>query len=75
MEIQGICCYGLINELIPHGVAANQEDAAELSINAGVDMDMQGSAFLNCLSDLVKAGRVNEETINNAVRRVLRSQI
>ena len=66
--------YGSINELIPHGVAANQEDAAELSINAGVDMDMQGSAFLNCLSDLVKAGRVNEETINNAVRRVLEAK-
>jgi beta-glucosidase len=66
--------YGSINELIPHGVAENQEDAAELSINAGVDMDMQGSAFLNCLADLVKSDRVSEETINNAVRRVLEAK-
>jgi len=66
--------YGSINELIPHGVAANQEDATELSINAGVDMDMQGSAFLNCLSGLVKSGRVSEGTINNAVRRVLEAK-
>ena len=66
--------YGSINELIPHGVAENQEKAAELSINAGVDMDMQGSAFLNHLPALVKAQRVSEETINTAVRRILEAK-
>lgn len=66
--------YGSINELIPHGVAGDQEQAAELSINAGVDMDMQGSAFLNNLTALVKAGKVGEKTLNNAVRRVLEAK-
>ncbi|MFZ0281431.1 MAG: glycoside hydrolase family 3 N-terminal domain-containing protein [Bacteroidales bacterium] len=66
--------YGSINELIPHGIAANQEDAAELSINAGVDMDMQGSAFLNCLPALVESKRVSEETINIAARRILEAK-
>jgi beta-glucosidase len=63
--------YGSINELIPHGVASDTAHAAELSIKAGVDMDMQGSAFLNETSALVKSNRVTEEAINNAVRRIL----
>lgn len=66
--------YGSINELIPHGVAANQEEAAGLSINAGVDMDMQGSAFLNHLPALLKSKKVSEETINRAVRRILEAK-
>jgi beta-glucosidase len=63
--------YGSINELIAHGVASDQAHAAELSINAGVDMDMQGSAFLDQIAGLVKSNKVSEETLNNAVRRVL----
>ena len=63
--------YGSINELIPHGVAADTAQAAELSINAGVDMDMQGSAFLDHIAELVKSNKVTEETVNNAVRRIL----
>jgi beta-glucosidase len=63
--------YGSINELIQHGVASDQAEASEMSINAGVDMDMQGSAFLNHLVDLVKSNKVSEETLNNAVRRIL----
>ena len=63
--------YSSINELIPHGVAADLAEAAKLSANAGVDMDMQGSAFLNCLSDLVKSGDVSEKTIDEAVKRIL----
>jgi beta-glucosidase len=66
--------YGSINELIPHGVAQDQEVAAELSIKAGVDMDMQGSAFLNNLADLVRSDRVSEETVNTAVKRVLEAK-
>jgi beta-glucosidase len=63
--------YGSINELIPHGVASDPDQAVELSINAGVDMDMQGSAFLNQIAALVKSNKVSEETIDNAVRRIL----
>lgn len=63
--------YGSINELVQHGVASNQAHAAELSINAGVDMDMQGSAFLNEIAALVKSNKVSVETIDNSVRRIL----
>jgi beta-glucosidase len=63
--------YSSLNELIPHGVAADLSQASELAMNAGVDMDMQGSAFLTQLTDLVKSGKVSEETLDNAVRRIL----
>lgn len=66
--------YGSISELIPHGVASDPAHAAELSINAGVDMDMQGSAFLNEIAALVKSNKVSEVTIDNAVRRILISK-
>ncbi len=63
--------YSSLNELIPHGVAADLSHASELAINAGVDMDMQGSAFLTELTGLVKSGKVSEETLDNAVHRIL----
>ncbi len=63
--------YTSINELIQHGVAADLSDAALLSINAGVDMDMQGGVFMNYLSELVRSGKVSEMTVNNAVKLIL----
>ena len=66
--------YTSINELIMHGVAADSSQAGELAINAGVDMDMQGSVYLNYLDALVKSGRVSEATINMAVKRVIEAK-
>jgi beta-glucosidase len=63
--------YNSINELIMHGVAADSVQAGELAINAGLDMDMQGSIYLNKLAGLIKAGKVKEETINKSVRLIL----
>ncbi|MBG0858220.1 MAG: glycoside hydrolase family 3 C-terminal domain-containing protein, partial [Bacteroidales bacterium] len=63
--------YTSINEVIQHGVAADMAEAARLSINAGVDMDMQGSAFLGELPGLVSENKVTEKNINDAVRRIL----
>ena len=67
--------YTSINEMVPHGVAANDKEAAELAANAGVDMDMQGAVFMNHLASLVKEGRVEEAKIDDAVRRILRQKI
>ena len=60
-----------IGELIPHGVAADLKDAATLGIKAGVDMDMESDAYHSHLMAAVKEGRVSEEELNEAVRRVL----
>lgn len=60
-----------IGELVIHGIAKDLKDAAELSIKATVDMDMQGSAYFNHLVNLVKEGKVDVKLVDNAVRRVL----
>ena len=63
--------YTSINELIPHGVAKDSAQAAMLAINAGLDMDMQGSIYLKNLKNLINSGKVSEETVNKSVKRVL----
>lgn len=63
--------YTAINELIPHGVAADEPHAARLAANAGIDMDMTGGVFLKNLKAEVEAGRVSEAVIDRAVRRIL----
>jgi beta-glucosidase len=66
--------YTSINELVPHGVAADSAQAGELAINAGVDMDMQGSVYLNHLAKLVKEKKVSETTVDKAVKRILEAK-
>ncbi len=61
-----------IGELVNHGVAANLKEAAMLAINAGVDMDMESRSYVTYLSDLVKEGKVSEDRLNEAVKRILR---
>lgn len=60
-----------IGELIPHGVAKDRKQAAELGIKATVDMDMETSAYFYHLADLVKEGKVDIKLVDDAVRRVL----
>jgi len=63
--------YTSVNELVPHGFARDEKHAAELAINAGMDMDMQGASFLSNLAELVEEGRVGIDTIDEAVTRIL----
>ena len=58
--------------MIPHGFAADDKEAALKAVNAGVDMEMVSYTFVNKLPELVKEGKVKEETINEAVRNILR---
>lgn len=61
-----------IGEMVNHGTASNLEDAAKQAIIAGSDVDMEGNAYIAYLKDLVGKGLVEESTIDDAVRRVLR---
>ena len=63
--------YTGINELVPHGVAEDEQHAAELAVNAGIEMDMTGATFIKYLTQSVEECRVSEETIDNATRRIL----
>lgn len=64
--------YTSIMELIPHGVAADEPEASEQSVKAGVDMDMQSGFFQKTLAKLVEQNIIEEEQINTAVRRILK---
>ncbi len=64
--------WGSIGELVPHGYAANLEQAAQQAIAAGSDMDMEARAYVGHLASLVKAGKVDVKLVDDAVRRVLR---
>ena len=44
----------------------------EKAIHAGVDMDMTDGLYRKYLKGLVKSGRVSQQTVDEAVRRVLR---
>jgi beta-glucosidase len=63
--------YTAINELVNHGVATNVYQAAQLALDAGADMDMQGGAFSVSLEKLADAGAVSEKQIDTAVGRIL----
>jgi len=63
-----------IPEMQPHGFAGSPEEAAYLALRAGVDMDMEGGAYEAHLVSLVRSGRLPEETLDSAVRHVLRAK-
>lgn len=63
--------YTSINEMVPHGYAANLQQAGEQAINAGVDMDMQGAVYMENLARSVEEGAVSAARIDEAVRRIL----
>ncbi len=64
--------WGSIGEMINHGFAKDNKQAAEIAINAGSDMDMESYAYLAHLSTLVKEGKVKESLIDDAVKRILK---
>jgi beta-glucosidase len=64
--------WGSINEMISHGYAKDNKQAAEIALNAGSDMDMESSAYVEYLPALVREGKVKESLIDDAVRRILK---
>ena len=63
--------WGSIGEMIPHGFAKDNKDAALKAIIAGSDMDMESRSYTNHLAELVKEGKVDIQLIDDAVRRIL----
>ena len=59
-------------EMISHGFCTDGKDAAEKSVNAGVDMDMVSETFIKNLKLSVDEGKVSMQAIDNAVRNILR---
>ncbi|SOC79592.1 beta-glucosidase [Salinimicrobium sediminis] len=61
-----------IAEMRDHGYAEDLTHAAEIALKAGSDMDMEGGTYETGLVKLVEEGKLDEQLINDAVRRILR---
>ena len=64
-----------IYEMVNHGFAEDNKHAGELAFNAGVDMDMMSYSYISHLEELINEGKVSMETLDNAVRNILRIKI
>ncbi|MEW6504875.1 MAG: glycoside hydrolase family 3 N-terminal domain-containing protein [Chloroflexota bacterium] len=61
-----------IREVVAHGVAEDEAEAAYLALHAGVDMDMVSGLYLHHLGQLLQQGRLSMDELDQAVLRVLR---
>ena len=58
-------------ELIAHGVCEDNAQAAALSLQSGLDIEMVSSTFYENLEALVKNGDISMEQVDEAVERIL----
>lgn len=63
--------WGAIGEMIPHGVAEDEREAALKAIIAGVDIEMMTPTYVHHIPQLVAEGRVDEALVDEAVTRIL----
>ena len=63
--------YNAVRQLVTHGMASDEVDAARLALLAGIDMEEKSELFNKHGAQLVSDGRVPLARIDEAVRRVL----
>ncbi len=61
-----------VKELVSHGYAADDPEAVQKGVLAGVDMDMQSGIYHNYLADIAKKNKVPMKLIDDAVLRILK---
>ncbi len=64
--------WGSVGELTNHGIAVDKKDAARIGLNCGTDMEMSSKTYMRYGEQLVAEGAVDMETLDAAVRNVLR---
>lgn len=65
--------YTGISEMIDHGMG-NLKEVSALALNAGVDMDMVSDGLLNTTKESLAAGKVTQQKIDQACRRILEAK-
>ncbi|WP_191556217.1 glycoside hydrolase family 3 N-terminal domain-containing protein [Metabacillus idriensis] len=63
--------WGAVKEMIPHGVAADETEAALKAFQAGVDIEMMTACYVNHLKSLIEADLLDEKLVDEAVLRIL----
>ena len=64
--------YTSVMELVNHGIAKDGADAAQLAVNAGLDMEMVSRLYNQNGEQLLKDKKLSMPVIDEAVRRILR---
>ena len=64
--------YESVRELINHGYAASESEAACAALSAGVDMEMVSRLYGKYAAQLIREGKLSQATVDEAVRRILR---
>lgn len=64
-----------IEELINHGIASDESDAALAALTSGLDMEMVSRTYNLSLKKLLESGRISMDQIDEAVKRVLRIKL
>lgn len=64
--------YESVKELLNHGSAANEAEAARTALDAGVEMEMVSRLYNKHLPALIREGKLSTATLDEAVRRILR---
>ena len=63
---------GAVAELVNHSIGADRETLARKALEAGVDMEMDGTLYSKYLEPQVRSGKIPESVVDEAVRRILR---
>ncbi len=61
-----------MGEMINHGFAKDRKHVAEISLKAGIDMEMVSKTYFDYLKQLTNEGKISVKDIDNAVRNILR---
>jgi len=64
--------WGSVTEMISHGYAVDEKEAALKAITAGVDMEMSSSSYKDHFKTLLDDGEINLSMIDEAVKNILR---
>ncbi|MGL4337886.1 MAG: beta-glucosidase BglX [Turicibacter sp.] len=67
--------WGAVKELIPHGIAADEREAAQKAIEAGVDIEMMTVCYTHHLEKLIEQGDVQLSLLDESVRRILELKV
>ncbi len=63
--------YNALTEVIVHGAAEDDKDAAIKGVLASLDMEMASTNYIANLAEAIREGQIEEELINEAARRIL----
>jgi beta-glucosidase len=61
-----------ITEMVAHGYASDDREAAVKGLRGGVDMEMVSTSYYDHLQQAVEAGQIDAQLIDDAVRNILR---